>query len=531
MSDLATGAIFAGHRIEGVAGRGGMGVVYRAVQLRPERTVALKVIAPEFTDDAAFRARFERESQVAASIDNPNVLPLFQAGEEEGRLYISMRFVRGADLGQLLAAEGRLEPARVARIMDQIGYALDTAHQAGLVHRDIKPGNILIESGDRREHAYLTDFGLSKKTTSRSGMTATGMFVGTIDYMAPEQFEGGDLDARVDVYALGCVLFECLTGRIPYQRDTEPAKMFAHMTEPPPSVLAVAPDVPQALEAVVARAMAKKPDDRYSSAGDLARAALSAVEGRSLPSEDRVVATGEAAPGTVASPAPQQPVGQTQAAPPPPPVGHTVAAPPPPPADRTAAAPAPAYPPAGPPGAAPRAKARGGFPVPLVVGIVVLLIAAGAAAFLLLGGGGKQGGGGPQLSHSEYQDEMKTLVLASLPDVKRVRAGVEDADKIQNPTKAFAAFSDAFALTADKRRNFLDQIEAVTPPADAAEPHQRASQIWSTYVDELEQSSKEAAAEKIGGIDRFNKASDRFDKELAELEKEYEAAGYRIPFS
>jgi serine/threonine protein kinase len=249
--ELRTGEEFAGHRIDGVLGRGGMGVVYRAVQLRPERTVALKVIAPEFTDDAAFRARFERESQVAASIDNPNVLPLFQAGEEEGRLYISMRFVRGADLGQLLAAEGRLEPARVARIMDQIGYALDTAHQAGLVHRDIKPGNILIESGDRREHAYLTDFGLSKKTTSRSGMTATGMFVGTIDYMAPEQFEGGDLDARVDVYALGCVLFECLTGELPFPRDSEVAAIYAHLEDEPPHVTARRPGLPPALDPVV----------------------------------------------------------------------------------------------------------------------------------------------------------------------------------------------------------------------------------------------------------------------------------------
>jgi serine/threonine protein kinase len=196
MEDLAPGAEFAGYRIEGVAGRGGMGVVYRARQRRPSRLVALKVIAPDLARDAQFRQRFERESQMAAQIEHPHVIPLYGVGEEDGSLYIVTRFVRGTDLRQTISAAGTLEPPVAARIVDQIADALDSAHEDGLIHRDVKPANVMIERRRRGEHAYLTDFGLAKQAASRSGVTAMGHFVGTIDYMAPEQFEARSAPRR-----------------------------------------------------------------------------------------------------------------------------------------------------------------------------------------------------------------------------------------------------------------------------------------------------------------------------------------------
>ncbi|HLL87406.1 MAG TPA: protein kinase [Thermoleophilaceae bacterium] len=283
MAELSPGAEFAGYRIEDVAGRGGMGVVYRARQRRPSRVVALKVIAPDLARDPQFRQRFERESQMAAQIEHPHVIPLYGVGEEDGFLYIVTRFVRGTDLRGKISAAGKLEPPVAARIVDQVADALDSAHDDGLIHRDVKPANVLIEERRRGEHAYLTDFGLAKQAASRSGVTAMGHFVGTIDYMAPEQFEARSLDARADVYSLGCVLFEALTGRIPYPLDGEPAKMFAHMRAPAPSVSEVAPSVPPELDEVVARALAKDREERYSSAGDLGKAARAAARDETVP--------------------------------------------------------------------------------------------------------------------------------------------------------------------------------------------------------------------------------------------------------
>jgi serine/threonine protein kinase len=283
MPELSPGADFAGYRIEGVAGRGGMGVVYRARQRRPSRLVALKVIAPDLARDPQFRQRFERESQTAAQIEHPHVIPLYGVGEEDDHLYIVTRFVKGADLRQKIRAAGRLEPPDAARLVDQVADALDSAHEEGLIHRDVKPANVMIEERRRGEHAYLTDFGLAKHAASKSSVTAMGHFVGTIDYMAPEQFEASSLDGRADVYSLGCVLFEALTGRVPYPLDAEPAKMFAHMRAPVPSVRETVPGVPEELDVVVGQALAKDRDERYPSAGDLGRAARAAAglaEGR-----------------------------------------------------------------------------------------------------------------------------------------------------------------------------------------------------------------------------------------------------------
>jgi protein kinase-like protein len=300
---LHEGDEFAGHRILGVAGRGGMGVVYRALQLDLERPVALKLIAPQLAEDTEFRERFGRESRAAASIDHPNVIPIYYTGEHEGTLYIAMRYVEGSDLRTLVRAEGRLDPGRAANIVNQVASALDAAHARGIVHRDVKPANVLLGAGD---HAYLTDFGLTKSLTSHTGSTRDGGWVGTLGYVAPEQIRGARIDARADVYALGCVLYHALSGSPPYQRDTDEATLWAHLNDDPPSIAAHQPGVPPRFDEVLRRAMAKDPDERYPSAGDLGRAALAAAGRAAAPGPERRVAVGEAAFGdeqeTVVSP-------------------------------------------------------------------------------------------------------------------------------------------------------------------------------------------------------------------------------------
>jgi YVTN family beta-propeller protein len=253
-----------------------MGVVYKATQLDLQRPVALKLIASSLVGDATFRERFKREAQLAASIDHPNVIPVYETGEIDGSLFIAMRYVEGTDLAALIADGRGLDPARVIRLAQQAAAALDAAHRRGLVHRDVKPGNVLLAGED--EHVYLTDFGITKHTAEEVQLTKTGMFVGTPDYGAPEQVLGERSDHRADVYALGCMLFHTLTGRPPFERDSELAKMYAHLQDPPPRPSSVAPGVPAALDAVVTKAMAKDPDARYASAGELMQAAAAALE-------------------------------------------------------------------------------------------------------------------------------------------------------------------------------------------------------------------------------------------------------------
>lgn len=325
-AELAAGTQFAGYVIEGVAGRGGMGVVYRARQLRPSRTVALKVISPALAGDADFRERFARESEIAASIEHSNVIPVYEVGEDAGLLYIVMRYVEGTDLRAVIAAEGRLAPRRAAGILSELAAALDAAHARGLVHRDIKPGNVLIAGEGRREHVYLTDFGLAKLAGS-DGRTRTGTFVGTLDYAAPEQVEGRRVDARTDVYAAGCVFFQMLTGSVPFPKEHEAAVMWAHMSAAPRSVRELVPGLPAELDAVIARAMAKNPDDRYASAGDLGRDALAAAEGRRGMLLEQSIATGRAAPqaGSTVAPEATPEVGSTVGPEAAPEAGSTVA--------------------------------------------------------------------------------------------------------------------------------------------------------------------------------------------------------------
>ncbi|MDA0137247.1 serine/threonine-protein kinase [Solirubrobacter deserti] len=305
MGELEPGSVFAGHRIEMVAGRGGMGVVYRATQLALDRTVALKVIAAGLLEDQTVRARFVRESKIAASIDHPNVIPIYYAGEEQGIAYIAMRYVAGDDVRSLVRREGPLASQRAAHMVAQTASALDAAHAAGLVHRDVKPANVLLGPED---HVYLTDFGLTKHALSIAGTTKPGHWVGTLDYVAPEQIRGERVDARADVYALGCLLHYTLTGEVPYKREGDEARLWAHLNDPPPKPSAHG--APAAFDEVIARALAKDPEARYPSAGDLGRAARAAAVNDRPQEKERLVAKGAAAPVesptvSAARPAPQ----------------------------------------------------------------------------------------------------------------------------------------------------------------------------------------------------------------------------------
>jgi serine/threonine-protein kinase len=273
--DRRIGTELAGYRIVEPLGRGGTSVVYRAEHVRLGRPAALKLLAPVL-GEAGFRERFLRESQLAASLDHPSILPVYDAGEEDGFLYIAMACVEGSDLKTLLAEEGRLPLRRALRILGQIGSALDVAHARGLVHRDVKPANILIAADDR---AYLTDFGVVKEL-ARNGTTRTGSFVGTIEYCPPEQIEGRAVDGRSDVYSLACVLYECLSGTPPFHRPSEVAVLNAHLHASPPKLTRAAPELPPALEPVIAKALSKSPLDRYATCAELLAAARGAAAER-----------------------------------------------------------------------------------------------------------------------------------------------------------------------------------------------------------------------------------------------------------
>ena len=273
---LPATAVIGGYRMEEVVGRGAMGVVYKATQLALERPVAIKVISPEHARNPSFQARFERESRLAASVEHPNVIPVYEAGEDDGLLFIAMRYVDGVDLGVTVERLGPLAPLRAAAIVSQVAAALDAAHAIGLVHRDVKPANILLGC-EEPEHAYLTDFGVAKITTSQDAtMTTPGQWVGTVDYTAPEQLRGEAVDGRADIYALGGVLFHALTGQVPYPLETHLAKLLAHLEAPSPVVSSIDPAL-AAFDPVIARAMAKEPDDRFATAAELADAAAKAA--------------------------------------------------------------------------------------------------------------------------------------------------------------------------------------------------------------------------------------------------------------
>ena len=276
-SDPRVGTELAGYLIEGLLGRGGMSVVYLAEDLRLHRKVALKLIAPELAEDERFRERFLAESELAASLDHPNVVPIYEAGEAEGVLFIAMRYVEGHDLKELLGG-GAIPSERAIALCAQIASALDSAHARGLVHRDVKPSNVLIDpKAGPADHVYLADFGLTRRLTEQGGRFGTELSLGTPGYVAPEQIEGKEVDGRADLYSLGCLLYECLAGESPFRRASEAATLFAHLEEEPPSLHDRHPELPEAIDPVIARALAKAPEDRYATCLELVESARKAL--------------------------------------------------------------------------------------------------------------------------------------------------------------------------------------------------------------------------------------------------------------
>jgi serine/threonine protein kinase len=421
-SELERGSLVVGYRIDQLIGRGGMGVVYRATNVALNRIYALKVLAPELADDEQFRQRFKREMRIAGSLHHPSVVGIHYAGEHDGLLFLVMDFISGTDLQQVMAQSGPIEPHRASDLLTQVASALDAAHERGLVHRDVKPANVLIAVPDGEERAYLTDFGLAKRFDSGSsiaGLTQTGVVVGTVDYMSPEQITGGHTDARSDIYALGCIFFQMLTGQVPYERQNSVATLFAHLHEPPPALEGALDELYPTFGAVIERAMAKNPDDRHLSAGDFARDAVAALCGSRYTGPETVVATGEARPPpsgqdaieppnlSSAATRPAQDVTAAQARPEPPPSAERAA----PTAERAAPTvpaggvpdhPGSQQPPSAPPptsGAAgtsglaepPKKRSR----LPIFAGLALIVAAAIVVIVILAGGGSSTPPGEP----------------------------------------------------------------------------------------------------------------------------------------
>jgi N-acetylneuraminic acid mutarotase len=376
----------AGYRLRGVLGRGGMSVVYEAENPRLGSTVALKVLAPELATDDVFRARFLKESRTAASLNHPNVIPIYDMGAHEDLLFIAMRYVAGQDLRAVLKAKHVLAPEQTVLVCGQAGRALDVAHRHGLVHRDVKPGNILVEHGadeDEPDHIYLTDFGITKHTASRSGLTATGEFMGTIDYIAPEQIQGRPVDGRADIYSLGCVMYECLTGRVPFAKDVDAAVIWAHVEEMATTPSSLQPTLPREIDEVIGRALAKDPADRYATCREFIAAARGAIGAPAAPDTGTshtatilagpAAAAAAAAAATAAAPATGRDVTAPQQAP-----GYFPPAPPGPAREGSAGGGAP---PAGPP---PGGKPRIRLDRRLVAGLSALaLVIVAVGGFLI----------------------------------------------------------------------------------------------------------------------------------------------------
>jgi len=286
-SEVRTGTVLGRFRIDSMIGQGAMGSVYLAEDTSRGGPIALKVLLRELAEDERFRKRFLRESKLAASLEHTNVVPIVDAGEVDGVLYLAMEVVAGTDLRGILRREGRLDPDRAIVIASDAAAALDAAHSAGLVHRDVKPANILVHGEPGQEHAYVCDFGLARHVSSTSSLTTDRGLVGTIDYIPPEQIEGGEIDGRADVYSLACVLFECLAGTRPFERESELSVVFAHLNEPPPRLSELRPELPHALDDVFATALAKSPSERYSSCVEFVATAHAALAGQRIPRRRR----------------------------------------------------------------------------------------------------------------------------------------------------------------------------------------------------------------------------------------------------
>ena len=521
--DLQTGTIVGGYRIDGLISRGGMGVVYRATSVALNRIYALKVLAPELAEDEQFRERFKREIRIAASLHHPNVVGIHYAGEHEGMLFFVMDFVTGTDLREVLVKTGALDPNRAVDLLQQCAAALDAAHRGGLVHRDVKPGNILITVKDGQEHAYLTDFGLAKKSDTASALTVKGHVVGTVDYMAPEQVTGAHIDARTDIYALGCVFYQMLTGKVPYERENSVATLFAHVHDPAPPLEGAITDEYPAFAPVIAKAMAKEPADRYLSAGDFARDAAAVLAGMRYTGQPTIVATGEAtltgveaaADGTVISGAPEPPAEppapqETRITEPPPPAEPSApppdatvlsggepppaaavpppSAPVPPPSapvpsepavPAVAAATAGAAPPAGPPPAQPgsgddSSRSPKRFLLPAAIAAAV---AGGIVAVVVASSGG--GGGSKSSSVGSSTTKGSAPAPAGVPFKTGLKA-VPTNHVTGSGNTALSLNGDVATVTIDTNGLLNGQPHAmhihaggqgICPPASAARPH------------------------------------------------------------
>ena len=394
------GSSIGGYTIESLLGRGGMSTVYIAEDAKLGRKVALKIMSEELSENEAFRSRFIREAKMAANLEHPNIVPVYDAGEADDVLYLAMRVIRGTDLRRVITEEGPMDAERTMGIMRQIASALDAAHRAGLVHRDVKPANILLSHDGEEEHAYLSDFGLTKHVSSRSGLTKTGTFMGTIDYVAPEQIRGDEVDGRTDLYSLACVLYECLTGEVPFTKDQDVAILFAHLEDERPHVSAKRADLSGAIDDVLARAMAKRKEERFDTClafVDAARRALDLAPAVRSTSPPTILAPPPAAPspGSEAGREPHPsfpPVGQPSTPPAvsgtAPPAGapgagssSSVQVPAPPEASRPVAAPVTAPPVA----AAPRGRSNKrlalfiGAPLLAIVAVAVIVFAMGGS--------------------------------------------------------------------------------------------------------------------------------------------------------
>jgi serine/threonine protein kinase/N-acetylneuraminic acid mutarotase len=437
LTRLEPGTVFAGYRIEGVFERGGMGVVYRATDEELNRTVALKIIAPEHTQNPDAVRRFKAEARLAASLEHPNIVPIHRGGQYRGVLYLAMRFVPGTNLRQLIE-RGTLPLDRVQRIIMAVASALDAAHERGLVHRDVKPANILIGGEGDHEQVYLTDFGLTKRLGSVGSMTRTGAWVGTPDYVAPEQIRAAPVDGRADIYSLGCMLYEMLVGEVAYPNDNDMAKLWAHVQDPCPLPGHKRPELVKAFDDAVARATAKDPDDRYGRASELAAAVSAAVSEQHArsgpgglqatradgPEEHEIFA---AEPTRMAPAPPQDPAARWPVA----------AEPPPAPQRQAAAAAPPSPPPSGPPSAAPST----GQPSPsrehrsrrilLALALVGVIVLAAAAAVLLAGGGDDERASEPPVvAATKLPGNLDWQPIAELPFRRQYAAATAIDDKL-----------------------------------------------------------------------------------------------------
>ena len=456
---------FAGYLLRAVVGRGGMSVVFQAENPRLGSVVALKVLAPELAANDVFRARFLEESRIAASLNHPNVIPIYDVGSHDGLLYIAMRHVTGTDLRALLKKQAPIPPAYAVFLLGQAARALDTAHRKGLVHRDVKPGNLLIEQGQDGDpdHVYLSDFGITKHALSRSGLTKTGEFLGTLDYVSPEQIQEAFVDGKADQYSLGCVLYECLTGRVPFPKERDVAIIWAHVEEMPqlPSVLQ--PELPADIDDVFSRVMAKKPAERYASCREFVDEAHAAL--RSMAPAPGSKAAAPARSDTVSairprhSPSLPSDVVRQQA-----PAGPPVAAGGPGGGELTPGRPGP------------RTRRRGRWRWVAAIAGALVLIAAGAGGYLATRGNSGSKGHGMAMTHSHATQVMpsaldKALTLANGSAMSQGELPPSDCHQqgstmvtCSNPTPAIS--TAAFRIYPSLRalyRAYVAEIRSIAP--------------------------------------------------------------------